>query len=332
MEIIEDNSPQRPLVSVVTPVCNTARFLPECLDSLCSQTLKNIEFICINDGSSDNSLDILKQYQARDSRIRIVNKTNSGYGATMNLGFSLARGEYVGIVESDDFIERTMFKKLYKYASHHNCDLVKCNYFEHSDTQDVEQRPFDAFKYNHVFDPREEKWVLCILPIIWAALYRRELIIDNHVKFNETPGASFQDTSFVFQVWACARRAALLPKPLIHYRVDNTGSSVKSSKKVFSVCDEYALSLDFLKRDPARYEAFAPILNVMKIGTYKWNYDRIDLESKHAFAQRMAEEYRAADTAGVLDKTMFGKEDWELIQALMNDPETVVASHPDTFF
>ena len=116
-------------VSVLTPVYNVERYLPECLDSLRAQTLRNIEFICINDGSTDGSLEILKRYAELDDRFVIIDKPNSGYGASMNRGLDAARGEYIGIVESDDVASPDMFKKLYRFASCHRCDLVKSNYF-----------------------------------------------------------------------------------------------------------------------------------------------------------------------------------------------------------
>lgn len=332
MRIIETAPPQTPKVSIVTPVCNTSRYLGECLDSLMAQTLEDIEMICINDGSTDDSLEILLDYQKRDSRIRVVDKPNSGYGATMNLGFELARGEYVGILESDDVAEPTMFSKLHRFAEWHDCDLVKCNYSEYSEKGDVKMRPFDGFPYRTVFDPRVEIYVTTVMPIIWAALYRNSLIKDNGIRFNETPGASFQDTSFVFQCWASARRAALLPDCLIHYRVDNAGSSVKSSKKTLAVCGEYALSQAFLEADPERMAAFGRIIHHLKLGTYKWNYERIDEAGKKEFAGQMAKEYREASSAGMLDRSFFTDWDWRIINEVMDDPIRFVEEHPEQIY
>lgn len=329
MRIIENNPPASPKVSVLTPVCNTSKFLRECLDSLVSQSLRDIEFICLNDGSTDESLDILLEYQKRDNRIRVVDKPNSGYGATMNLGISLAKGEYIGILESDDFAEKSMFSRMYRFAKWHDCDMMKCSYYNYSADGNVKVRPYDQHRYRKVLDPREDVTLLFEIPSIWAALYRRSMILDNEVRFNETPGASYQDTSFVFQCWACARRVALLPDCLLHYRVDNAGSSVASSKKVFAVCDEYALSQEFLDRDPERKRAFGSALHVIKFGTYKWNYNRIDAESKIAFAQRMAEEFRVARAAGELDETLFSSENWEFVQAFMADPDAATRAYPE---
>ena len=112
-------------VSVLVPIYNVEEFLPECLDSLVNQTLRDIEIICINDGSTDNSLNIIKKYASKDNRIKIIDKKNTGYGDSMNQGLKKAMGEYVGIVESDDFIERDAFEIMYNLAKKKNVEVVK---------------------------------------------------------------------------------------------------------------------------------------------------------------------------------------------------------------
>lgn len=106
-----------PKVSIIIPVYNVEKYLRECLDSVIQQTLQDIEIICVNDGSTDNSLQILKEYAQNDSRIKIIDKPNSGYGQTMNVGMQNATGEYIGIVEPDDYVELDMFETLYNTAN-----------------------------------------------------------------------------------------------------------------------------------------------------------------------------------------------------------------------
>ena len=113
------------LVSVVTPIYNDERHLVQCLDSLCSQTLQEIEFVCVDDGSTDGSSAILQSYRERDGRFVIVRQPNRGLGAAMNAGIRQARGEYIGIVESDDFADPDMFKTLYDTAMGLNADVIK---------------------------------------------------------------------------------------------------------------------------------------------------------------------------------------------------------------
>ncbi len=316
-------------VSVLTPIYNVEKYLPECLDSLKAQKLKNIEFICINDGSTDGSLDILRRYAADDPRFVIIDKPNSGYGASMNCGLDKARGEYIGIVESDDVASPKMFKKLYSFAKKNDCDIVKSNYFEYDGTNDVFQDVFGNFRLGKPFDVRDDLEVMKALPIIWAAIYRRSMLVDNNVRFNETPGASFQDTSFVFQAWVASRRIALLKDAFLHYRVSRAESSVKSDSKVFEVCKEYELSYEFMHRDPRRVEDFGKLVNVIKLGTYRWNYNRIAEQHRPAFCDRWSQELRHDDAEGLLDAALFTPQDWQVICAIRDDPATFVASHPE---
>lgn len=316
-------------VSVLTPIYNVATYLPECLESLKAQTLKNIEFICINDGSTDDSLEILQSYAADDPRFVIIDKPNSGYGATMNRGLDAARGEYIGIVESDDVASPEMFEKLYRYARRRNCDLVKSNYYEYDGETDVFQDVFHGYRYRHVFAPRDCPTITYCIPAIWAALYSRQMLVDANIRFNETPGASFQDTSFVFRCWVAAQRAALLRDAYLHYRVNRNESSVKSDAKVFEVCGEYAMSNEFLHEDPQRLKDFGACLQVAKFGTYRWNYNRISPASQGEFAQRWAAEYQQAESEGLLQEALFDPNDWKLIRELMADPSAFCDAHPE---
>lgn len=308
-----------PKVSIVVPVYNVERFLPECLDSLIDQKLKDIEIICVDDGSTDGSAAVLRDYSSRDDRITVISKENRGYGHTMNMGFAAATGEYVGIVESDDYADVCMFKDLYKFAQKHDCDIVKSNYYEHSSSGDVLVKPFEEFGYGWVFDPWEYQGPLTALPIVWSAIYKRSTLLENGVCFNETPGASYQDTSFVHQAWMSARRVAILEKGYIHYRVDNSASSVKSSSKVYAVCDEYAKSEEFMCRVPEREKAFSHIMSLMKLGTYRWNFNRISDEYRYDFAKKMQEEYLLARERGWLSKDYFCDGDWAQINLLLED-------------
>lgn len=316
-------------VSVLTPVYNVERYLPECLDSLCSQTLKNIEFICINDGSTDDSLDILKSYAEKDSRFVIIDKQNSGYGASMNCGLDAARGEYVGIVESDDVASPEMFETLYKYASRRRCDLVKSNYCEYDGEDDSFIEAFAGLPYRRVFDPREKLEAVRVLPIIWSALYRKSMLDEAGIRFNETPGASFQDTSFVFRSWVASERVCLLKDAFLHYRINRAESSVKSSAKVFEVCGEYEVSEAFLEESPGRVEPYGKLLNAMRFDTYRWNYNRISEDCRIPFCDRWAKEYRVQEQKGRMDSSFFSSSDWGLVCELMSDPVAFVRSHPE---
>lgn len=115
------------LISAIIPVYNTEEYLEKCIDSLRKQTLKDIEIIFINDGSSDDSLRVLRQYEKLDERIIVIDKKNSGPSATRNEGIDIARGEYLSFIDSDDWIDKCMFEEMYKVAKEGNSDVVICD-------------------------------------------------------------------------------------------------------------------------------------------------------------------------------------------------------------
>lgn len=313
-----------PKVSVLVPVYNVAKFLEQCLDSLAKQTLTDIEIICINDGSTDNSLEILQAYAAKYPTFNIIDKENGGYGKAMNAGLDMATGDYIGIVESDDFCNKNMFEVLYQTATEHSADAVKSNYFRYisfPSPKDSFMNALGACEYNKVFTPREDTEIFYASPSIWSGLYKRSFLKDNNIRFTETPGASFQDTAFNFKVWACTERAVAIRAAFLHYRVDNENSSVKSRGKVDYVNYEFAEIERFLAKRPNLYKALTPTKNALKFGTYDWNLKRLSSDLRYEYFQKVCSEFKAAQASGELEEKTFSKQNWEKCQALLANPE-----------
>lgn len=308
---------ERPFVSVIMPVYNAAPFLQESLGSLVRQSLQNIEIICVNDGSTDESLLILQEYAEEDPRIRIIDKSNGGYGHAMNRGLAAASGEYIGILEPDDFADPEMYESLYQTALKMNADIVKSEYWEyrgsdgsstfHTQVNDPEY-PFPGKEYNVCYNANDDPRLVIIPPCIWSAIYRKRMLDENRIVFNETPGASYQDTSFSFKVLACAERVVFIKEAFIHYRMDNENSSVKSQAKVFSICDEFSAIEAFINEKKERRELFGGVLYVHKLRIYEWNYFRIVPEYKRTFAMYMGIEFLKAQYEGFLSDKYFSKE------------------------
>ena len=321
-----------PKVSIIVPVYNMERYLGKCLDALTKQTLCDIEIVAVNDGSTDSSLSILRVYAEKDPRIRIIDKPNSGYGASMNRGIDEARGEYIGIVEPDDYPDLVMFDKLYNAAKKHDCDLVKCNYYRTYEDHEEPEWNLHGYGYGAPFDPVEKPRVICTVPSIWAALYSRSMLVGEGVRFRETPGAAFQDTGFTLKAWFAAKRCVLLRRPLLHYRMDNPGSSSKTTDKVYTVCEELDSAEQFMRERPMRAGAFAPWFHVGKWGKYRWNYDRIAPELHGEFAQRMYNEFAAARDAGELDLSLFADISRCQVAYLLDaGPKAFVERYPDGY-
>lgn len=314
-----------PKVSVVVPVYNVAAFLPACLDSICAQTLKDIEIIVVNDGSTDNSLEIAQEYAAKDNRVKILTKENRGYGHTMNLGFSHAKGAYIGIVESDDCARPEMFETLYNLAIQNDADLVRSNYWNMSENGTqfdlVDVLNLADAPYESAFDTVNHPDILRGSPAIWTAIYKASFLKENGIEFLETPGASFQDTGFALKVFTSAHRMVITRKAFLNYRVDNAGSSVKSGAKMYCVCDEYSSFEQHLARNPERAQAFRYVVPSKKYETYVWNYNRLDVSLKPEFMERMSRDFAEAKAEGNLKQSAFQDVEWEELNELIEKPE-----------
>ena len=291
-------------VSVLIPIYNVEDFLSECLNSLVRQTLKEIEIICINDGSTDASLDIIKTFAKNDDRIVIIDKKNSGYGDSMNKGLRRSTGEYVGIVESDDFIDLDAFEKMYKLAKKYNLDVAKTNFYEYvtKKKRDVaKSNMFLSDEENIVINTREHRHVFYEQPSIWSAIYRREFLNKNDIRFLPSPGASYQDAGFNFKVWAAAERVMMFNRAFLHYRQDNPNSSVKSDGKVYAVKDEYDEVERWLK-EHGLYEEYGNTLVGMRFSSYIWNMRRLTRKTAKEFAGTIKKDLKRLKQEGMLDE------------------------------
>lgn len=291
-------------VSIVVPVYNVQKYLRQCLDSIVNQTLQDIEIICVDDGSTDESGKILDEYAAKDGRVKVIHKNNTGYGNSMNIGFTAASGEYIGIVESDDYADPQMFETLYQIASANNLDVVKSSFYyyysypeEHNEKCEIVSKimahrticPSTDFKSN-----LEMVQFYNIKPTIWSAIYKKDFIRQNDIHFLETPGASYQDAGFNFKVMALAKRVQLIQEAFLHYRQDSENSSINSKGKVFCVCDEYREMQRFLNSYPLLKSRLGYVLQRIKFDSYMWNYDRLAQKYKYIFLERASEEFKEA--------------------------------------
>lgn len=268
-----------PKISVLVPICNAEKYLRKCLDSLVNQTMPDIEIVCINDGSTDSSLSIIKDFAANDNRIVIIDKPNSGYGDSMNQGLLIAKGEYIGIVESDDFADCVMFEKLYQLTDNGSVDIVRSNFYNYWDTKgDADFYEADFLCYNKVINLSDEPRLLLLPPAIWSALYRKDFLLENGIRFLPTPGASYQDTSFFVKTLCKAKRFIYTKEKFLHYRQDNPSSSVKQCtlKKVKYVHTEYQECDKFLNEEQMVYERIKSFYNTVKLKAFLWNLLRVD--------------------------------------------------------
>ena len=178
-----EDSAKEPEVSVLVPIYNVERYLRTCLESLRMQTFKDFEVICINDGSTDGSRAIIQEFLDVDPRFRVIDKDNSGYGASMNRGLREARGRYVAILESDDFFELDALARLHEASVAAKADVVKANFWLYWSCPEERRELFravDAREAAGIFAPLDDVALFFRKPSIWSALYGRSFLERNN--------------------------------------------------------------------------------------------------------------------------------------------------------
>ncbi len=220
------------LVSILVPVYNTSQYLRTCLDSLVGQTLKNVEIICVNDGSTDDSPEILEEYAQKYPQIKVIHKPNGGLPSARNAGIDNAVGEYVGFVDSDDYVEVTMFEKLYKAAVSKSSDIVVCG------AEIFPEDPAPTQWLRDVLSPRDchyEEFTPDVLfkeqgarPFIWRNLIRRDLLIRENIRLKEDIVLG-EDQALQFKVFPKAKGITFLSDKLYHYCWYRPGSIMSAA-------------------------------------------------------------------------------------------------------
>ncbi len=234
-----------PLVSVIVPVYNVEKFLDQALDSIQAQTLADIEIICVNDGSTDGSPEILKKRAALDERVKIINKPNGGYGSACNLGFAEARGTWIAIVEPDDWIAPEMYQAMTDYAASFpmQVDIVKTPYWRIWMPDTDQQRRVNC-SYRGRIKPAAQPFKLTdpgvthlIIhhPSIWSALYRKDFLDRCNIRMREIPGAGWADNPFLAETLCQAESIVYLDEPFYSYREETpekTASMARGSWQI----------------------------------------------------------------------------------------------------
>lgn len=317
-------------ISVLVPVCNVEEYLERCLDSIRNQTFSDLEIICMDDGSTDHSGAILDKYADKDGRFRVVHKENSGYGSTMNKALSLAKGEYIGIVESDDYIASDMYEKLYEAAEARQLDFVKTDYYQLWDCEDgTELLHYRGLTenpeiYNRVIEPNVEQEAYFLQKFIWNALYRKEFLQKHNIRYHETPGASYQDNGFWFQTFYFARRVMFLNQAFYRYKQDNPNSSINSDKKIYAMKKEYDFIRKFLVAQKETDKRLYQICFHFRIDGCLYTLSKLADRYKQELAEAIRNDCSFYEEMGETNFAGFSEQKQEILRQIREDPAAYV--------
>lgn len=294
-------------VSVIIPVYNTEKYLRECLDSVTGQSLKDIEIICINDGSTDNSLEILKEYEKLDDRITVISQENSGLSITRNNGIKLANGKYIYFIDSDDYLEVTALEELFNISEEKNLDLLIFKLINFDDGNDKKYTSdyyeMDSLMYlkDKVFSYRDiGEDVLNFAVSAPGKFFKKELIED--LKFPEN--LIFEDNLFFAEVMLNAKRVSIYDKHLYNRRIRQNSITTTHSIKFADSIIIINKIIDLAKIHGV-YEDLKYGLAKKKINMANYRYSVVDEEYKEEFFNKVHidfENYQREYENGILSK------------------------------
>ena len=299
-------------VSVIIPVYNTEKYLSECIDSVLEQSLEEIEVICVDDGSTDASGKILDEYAIADNRIVVIHKKNEGYGKAINTGIEHATAEYLGIVESDDFIEKDMYQVLYDTMNEKHVDVIKADYYsvyERDGCVIKKYVPLNIYGggelYRKILCPKDTPEVMLYVKYTWSGLYRTDFIKNEKICHNETPGAAYQDNGFWFQTMVNANRIYFLDEAFYNYRQDNPEASFYNKGNPMAELDEFRFAEEKLIAMGEKGNIFYSWLSLFLLSNGYYSFHRVSKEYKEDVALRIRDEFYRLSEEGRIDYELF---------------------------
>lgn len=253
-------------VSVIVPVYNAARYLDEMVNSLLAQTLKEIEFIFVDDCSTDNSVEILYEFEKKDTdRIIIISlDENQGPGGARNVGLQYASGEYIAFADSDDYVKPEMYECMYEKAIQGDYDLVECGYFSERNNRDM--LLWDSSMEGEVsFDSRVKMLLSC--GFLWSKLYRRSIIMNPEIEFISK--IQYEDVDFLSRLYCSIQKVGVVNQSLYFYRnnpasFSNKGNTLKYFDINNTFCKRY---LENIKKEPL-YNHLQPVIEYVILGIW----------------------------------------------------------------
>lgn len=324
-----------PKVSIIMPSLNVAPYIEECIESAIHQTLQNIEIICVDAGSVDGTLEILEKYKKNDTRIQIINSDKKSYGYQINLGLSVAKGEYFAILETDDYIKSTMYAELSSVADRFDLEVLKADYAIFTGSKDEREFTYKRILptknlYNKILDPANEWQVFKNYVVSWSGIYKTEFLKKNMIFHHESPGASFQDNGFWFQVFTQAHRVMFYDKTYYMLRRDNPNSSVFNPSKADCMFKEYDFIFNFLLQHNEIESRYKTLYAYKRFKNLLWANDHLVNDTfRETFIMKMSTDMRYLFEEGMIDPNIYSPSEYNVLITIVDHPQKFFSRYPE---
>ena len=310
-------------VSVIIPVYNAEQYLEKCIGSITAQTLEDIEILCVDDGSTDGSLVLLKKLQAADGRIRVITQPNGGAGAARNTGLRHAAGNYLSFLDADDFFEPNMLEEAVAAAEQYSAEMVVFNSDQyHMDTDSFAEvpwvlrkrdiPPYMPFTYRQLTDNVFKTFV----GWAWDKLFLREFVLEQEIRFQEQ--RTTNDMLFVFTALVSAKRIAVVDKVLVHQRRGSSESlSVTRERSWHCFYDALTALRSRLEQQVIFWELEQDYINYA-LHFCLWNLNTLAEPTHSLLADKLRKEwFEALQIAGKPDAYFYEKDEYDQYLGLM---------------
>ncbi len=324
-------------VSVILPSLNVAEYIEECMDSLINQSLKELEIVCVDAGSVDGTREMLDRYAYNDQRITVLHSDMKSYGKQVNMGIEYASGEYIAILETDDWIEPDMYQCLYENIVEDKLDYVAADF----DKVYELRNGIYYFVRQYLFYNERRSWYGKILEpdrittlrtddyVLWKGIYNRSFLNTHHIRLQETPGAAFQDMGFLQQVKTYAKKAKYIDKCFYHYRQGRIEASSYNLNGLQYYKNEFSWMNDKLKFNTIlqgiHKKYYYYTMSIALIGKYEQIVEKLDGDWKDErlnapyvwFGKQLA----GAIKNNIINEAIYSPEMWKKLMILLDSPE-----------
>lgn len=318
------------LVSVILPSYNVAKYIYKTVASVQNQTHKDLEILCVDAGSTDGTREIIEQLAMEDKRIKLITSDIKSYGYQVNLGISLSKGEYIGIVETDDYIAADTYSDLTAIAEKTGCDIIKGVYDIFYETEEKELRlrislfPDNMELYDHILNPRLCPRLLLYDSYLWTGIYKKSFLQKFNIRLNETPGAAYQDNGFLHQTICQAEKVYFVNKSYYRYRRDNESSSTYSANGLCMMLNEYYYIWNFYNNNKDQLYVFAGAIWDKMIRLFRWKlrtyfqYNR-NMDDLHHIADKWEEIFSDGIKNNAINMYSVGYNEWRDLNMFLDN-------------
>lgn len=253
-----------PKISIIMPSLNVKKYITQCIESVLVQTLEDYEVICIDAGSTDGTKEMIEQYASKDNRIKLIKSEVKSYGYQVNMGIELAKGDYIAILETDDYIDGDMYRRLYEAAQQDKLDYAKADFdiiYEYN-SKHINRKAFvekdfifgreEHNRYKRVFNAQEYPQIFTKDVNVWSGIYKREFLNKHNIRFNESAGATFQDIGFKMLVFTYADRMECIDYSGYRYRTEREGCSSCNNKVLKYAYQEFKRLIEDIHIDDTK--------------------------------------------------------------------------------